>query len=208
MTQKSFASDGSHYHHFFTPERATIASGLAAILEVVNGALQSPTSYGVVLFIFFLILGTSAIILFNTKKHGVGNTMIIVVSLIIISVLLFGIRSMAAQGAIKNPFDVPPPTYYMKVIIYVDTNGDGTMDGRERPEVGVTVTTRDPTDATASHVTDEKGEKLILLRNPGEISVGVCGVYQTHLIGDQNTDMSHAYPIEIGLSPGVKAACQ
>ena len=195
-----------------------VAAGVAAI-DLLNALMQS-TKNGALLF-FLVLLATAGVVLWlNAKEHKVGLSLLLVVSAIVLSVLIFAFRSMPPGGLSKvaegmgitrpQTTPAPPPQsyFYMRVKSYVDHNGDGKMDGADEPIDNIYVTTRDVTDETTLHPTGRDGSYLVLLRNPGAVSVGACGIYQSHQIPVSSVDPSHAYNVEIGLSPDIAKVCQ
>jgi hypothetical protein len=110
----------------------------------------------------------------------------------------------STAGASES-IDDDQPTYYMDVSVYKDDDVKPSFfepDGAGIP--GIQITVYDDNDNYVNTFTTGKdGDKEVKLGRYGNLTIGVCGISETHYLEKSHKDKQHPFRVKIGVKNGL-----
>lgn len=99
--------------------------------------------------------------------------------------------------------------HFIKVVTYKDANANGLQDGDEEIVSRIPIFVQDSLGRGLSNASSTRDGVTIRVSTVDEpVIVGVCGVYQPHIIPAKENTKSTAFEIRIGISSELLELCQ
>lgn len=177
---------------------------VAAVLQIMAALLEWPESIRTIVYFIILAAVVFFVIALNGRKAGAAPY-IILVSGMLVSLAIFVVPALGWP-----PPPPPPPApgnYYVRVVTYIDTNANGVLDGSEKPLPDVRIRSRDFRGVESTYFTDAMGEANVILADFGQVSIGVCGVFQSHAVTEAHNSLETAFLVGVGIDPTRQRGC-
>ena len=171
----------------------------ANAMQLLGSILNWPVEYGLIGFIA-LLFGAIVFITWHLKNNPRGSNNIILASVgvVLVSVFLFFGKYIPFDkiGFSKTP---PASEFYMKIVAYDDEDENGKIDGDEQAAFPLKIAVYNKFNQQSLWNTDKNGSVIVPLANDGQVYLGVCHTFQSHVIPASSIDSAHAYIIYVGI---------
>jgi hypothetical protein len=180
---------------------AVIIGAIQILLSILQVYLQASTMLRISLYIVMIVITGSLILWLGQQYQSMRRRIVwLWLMCVAISLPIFVATSGYSFDHLLTAL-LPSPsttTYYLKVVVYSDDNGDGLMDGLEQPLPGIRVTSINVYGRSAFFTTKD-GTALFEFPNQGRVVLQVCGVSESHYVPPIATDPALAATVQIGL---------
>jgi hypothetical protein len=201
---------GGHARPWFGLEAAELGGIVAGLVTIVAALLTTPAQHQ--FLVLYLVAGAVGLAFVMRVEKNKKTFYAIWASAMFAGVVVLALPQLEAAAAAVRQIETvtaSPEHYYMSVLVYADTHGEGNMTGLGSPLKGVEIIAHEPFGPAVKSYTDRNtGEGLIQVPSTGFEVVGVCDVYQTHYLGERNNSPESARKIKILVSANLLPTCQ
>ncbi len=181
-----------------------LGSIIAAILQIGAAVMQWPGESRTIFYISVLAASAFAVIAFTDRRKAGNAPYFVIAGGVLLSLAIFVLPAWADRPPSPPP---QPGNYYVRVLTYIDTNANGVLDGSEKPLPDVHIRARDFRGVESSYFTDAMGEAQVILADFGQVSIGVCGVFQSHAVTAEHSSPEASFEVGVGIDPSRQRGC-